>query len=411
MTVRHFSLLLLMLYCSSVISADAQLSNRDSRKLRKAHSAYLAMNYDAAEKMLTVLCKKYEHDASLWNFMSEIQLFNYYSKARKDDISSLYKKLPPDAGPEERKRDSLSRIFLSKLETVRPSRYYLLSCTNTWRSATLKCPDAEIPSMLLRMFMLDPVTTDSSENNLAVLEFRQGQNCFKKQNYADAIIHYHQALQYDTSYYQARLYLGDAYFSNREYVSATASFRDAVKRKPLLQEPRKYLVDALLQMEAYEEARKEAIEALILYPEASLFLKLGQVAKAQHRSFDRHWTERIVFPNQMGDQPLNEKGDRDWMEYINGFSLIEKFCDKDGIIVGKNELTQTRYAEVYAWEYMLKKTQADKFLFARKMQQAGYLDCYVMLSQYHVDFNAQYQHFASRNKERLKAYLDLLMVL
>jgi tetratricopeptide (TPR) repeat protein len=409
MTARHLSFLFLTGFCLIGLLGSAQVSKRDNRKFRQAKTRYLAWKYDDAEKILLPLCKKYEHESALWDFTAEVQMLNYYSKEKKDDISFLSKTLPPGSTAEEQQKDSISRIFLNKLDAVRPSRYYLRHCINTWREATLKCPDAVMPSMLIRMFMVDPVLTDSSGNTSAILEFHEGEKCFKKQNYADAISHYNQALQYDSSYYRARLYLGDAYFSNHDYVFATRYFRQAIRKNPRLQEPRKYLVDALFQMQAYEEARKEAMDALILYPEVSLFQKLEEVAKAQNLHFDRHWIERVVFPNQMGDQPLNEKGDRDWMEYINGFSLIEKYCDKDGIVIQKNELTQTRYAEVFAWEYMLKKTAADKFTFARKMQLAGYLDCYVMLSQYHIDFNSQYQHFARQNKDRLKAYLDLLM--
>jgi len=405
------TLISLLLFCLLSLQAFSQISKRDQHRFRRAKTLYVQWKYDDAEKILSPLCKKYQHEASLWNFTSEVQMLNYYRKSQKDDISFLDHPLSPSATEQEKQRDSLSRIFLAKLDAVRPSHFYLNHCINTWRTATLKCPDAEVPSMLLRIFMLDPISIDSSQNSAAIREFRAGEQSFKKQNYADAISHYHQALVYDTSYYRAGLYLGDAYYSKHDYLFASACFKEAVRRKPHLQEPRKYLVDALFQMEAYDDAKRETIDALLLYPEVSLFQKLEEVAKAQNGHFDRHWTERVVFPNTMGNQPLNEKGDRDWMEYINGFSLIEKYCDKDGIIVKKNELTQSHYAEVFAWEYMLQKTAPDKFPFARKMQQAGYLDCYVLLSEYHIDFNAQYQHFAANNKERLKAYVELLMTL
>jgi tetratricopeptide (TPR) repeat protein len=238
-----------------------------------------------------------------------------------------------------------------------------------------------------------------------------GETAFQKQNYTEAIAHYQKAIDLDSVFYKAILYIGDAYYSKQDYTVATQYFRKAIELRPELLDPRKYLVDALCQMKAFQEAETEVIDALIVYPDVGLFLKLQEVAKARNKHFERHWMERGVFPNTVGDQPLNEKGDRDWMEYINGFSLIEKYCNKDGIIIQKNELTKSHYAEVFSWEYMLKKTAPDKFLFARKMQQAGYLDCYVMLSEYHFDFNAQYQHFAKHNKDRLRSYFELIMSL
>ncbi len=391
------------------IPANGQITHRDQKKYNKAVSKYDLTKYDEAEKILQPLCKKYPNTNFLWDVLAQVQLKNYYKKTETEKHFNFSVTTSGKDG-KSKTNDSLAGALVRMLNSNQPSRIYFKKSVDTWREATLRCSEAEIPSMLLRTFFLDPAL-DSAVGQNALKEFNQGEQAFQKQNYNEAIVHYQKAIDLDSTFYKARLYMGDAYYGKEDYVFASRYFRDAVRLRPALQEPRKYLVDALYHMHAFQEAETEAIDALLVYPDVGMFLKLDIVAKADNKHFDRHWIERGVFPNMMGDQPLNEKGDRDWMEYINGFSLIEKYCDKDGIIVQKNDLTKSHYAEVFSWEYMLKKTSSDKFLFARKMQQAGFLDCYIMFSQYHFDFNAQYQHFAKQNRERLKSYVELLMSL
>jgi len=393
-------------------TACAQITKHDLRKYNKARARYEQVKYDEAEKILRPLSKKYPKSAMIWNLLAQVQMNNYYKKTEADKLFSFSTSnisISGSDGP-TKASDSLAGALVRILNEMKPSKIYFKNAAATWREATLKCEDAELPSMLLRTFFLD-TDHDSTPGQASIKEFNLGENAFQKQNYTEAIQHYQKAVDLDSTFYKARLYMGDAYYGKKDYVFASRYFREAVRIHPNLQEPRKYLVDALYHMQAFKEAENEAVDALLVYPDVGMFLKLEEVARAENKHFQRHWMERVVFPNTVGDQPLNEKGDRDWMEYINGFSLIEKYCDKDGIIVQKNDLTKTHYAEVFSWEYMLKKTPSDKFVFARKMQQAGFLDCYVMLSEYHFDFNAQYQHFAKQNKERLKSYVELLMSL
>jgi tetratricopeptide (TPR) repeat protein len=391
-------------------TVNAQLTRRDMRKYNKASARYVHNKLDEAEKLLQPLSAKYPQSAAIWNLLAQVQMLNYYNKTETEKLFSFSAGNMTITGTsgEVKRNDSLTGALVSLLNDNRPSKNYLKKSSESWREATLRCEDAELPSVFLRTFFLD-TTLDTTPRQNAIKEFNMGEAAFQKQNYTDAISHYQNAIDLDSSFYKARVYMGDAYYSKQDYIVASKYFREAIRLKPNLQEPRKYLVDALYHMHAFQDAEKEAVEALLVYPDVGMFLKLKEVVKAENKHFDRHWMERGVFPNTVGDQPLNEKGDRDWMEYINGFSLIEKYCDKDGIIVQKNDLSKSHYAEVFSWEYMLKKTSSEKFPFARKMQQAGFLDCYVMLSEYHYDFNAQFQHFSKHNRERLKSYVELLM--
>lgn len=403
---------ILSAYLLTLTPAWSQLSKKDVRRFTKAQKRYEAVRYDEAEKLLTPLCKKYPGNSQVWDLLAEVEMMNYYKKS-DSDLGLAFSRSTIAVKNRDKDmtvNDTLTASLIRLLNQNLPSQAYFRKAVNNWREATLRCEDAELPSLFLRTFLLDP-PPDTSGVTQANLAFHLGENEFQKKNFTEAITHYNEAVALDSTFYKAKLFMGDAYYNKRDFSEASRIFREAIHLRPHLQEPRKFLVDALLQMEAYDEAGQEAIDALIIYPEVSMFLKLQEILNLHHKNFTRHWSERKVFPNTMGDQPLNEKGDRDWMEYINGFSLIEKFCNKDGVIVKTNELTKSHYAEVYSWEYMLSKTSSDKFPFARKMQQAGYLDCYVMFSLYHIDFNPQYQHFARHNKERLKSYVEMLMTM
>jgi len=66
--------------------------------------------------------------------------------------------------------------------------------------------------------------------------------------------------------------------------------------------------------------------------------------------------------------------------------------------------------EVYSWEFMLDKGQGSELSFARKMNEAGYLDCYVFISMYHISFHEQFAKWSKDNKDRVKTYIDTYLV-
>jgi hypothetical protein len=97
-----------------------------------------------------------------------------------------------------------------------------------------------------------------------------------------------------------------------------------------------------------------------------------------------------------------------WMYYQKAKDEIKSYCDSTGIIVKDCPLTQSKYMEVYAWEKMLKSapTVPANLAFAKKMADAGYLDCYIFISVFHFDLYDQYADFVMHNMDRVKKYVD-----
>jgi tetratricopeptide (TPR) repeat protein len=378
--IRSLTVCYFLLFGSCCVQSQPSLNPFDRWHFKRAKKAYAIQKYSKAENLLLPLTVKYSSHQAIWNLLSQVELLIYYERKSSDlEYQVTRTGNPADTSESQlQKNDSLTRILLKLMNSNPASVPFLRKAEDLWRLATLRCERASTASVILRTFFIDPPDLYQQLPPKALAEFNLAENDHVKQNHTQAIQHYQQALAIDSSFYEAQVGLGSVLFESGAYVTACSRFREAIRLQPNLQEPRKCLVNTLLNMGAWAEAQQEAMDALILYPDAGLFVKLEEAAKAQNKQFNRHWLERQVLPNTMGDQPLNEKGDRDWMEYINGFSLIEKHCNKEGIVVQKNQYTQTHYAEVFSWEYMLSKTALDKFEFARKMQQAGYLDCYVL---------------------------------
>jgi hypothetical protein len=99
-----------------------------------------------------------------------------------------------------------------------------------------------------------------------------------------------------------------------------------------------------------------------------------------------------------------------WKFYREAKSKIEPFCDDNGVIIKQTELTKQHYMEAYCWEHMLANTKDEQFDFARKAMDGGYLDCYTLVSLYHISLHKQFKYFAKNNGPKIKDYFDLLLM-
>jgi hypothetical protein len=146
----------------------------------------------------------------------------------------------------------------------------------------------------------------------------------------------------------------------------------------------------------------------MLYPDIAMFYKLEEIAGARGKKFQRLWSSRPLYPNVNQKQTYDGK-DENWKNYLGAMAEIKPFCDENGMITKTTTLTKSKYAEVYAWEKMLKMSPADRFGDAKALQEAGYLDCYVLFSLYHFDLQTQFRDLATTNPSHLENYVDILM--
>lgn len=266
-------------------------------------------------------------------------------------------------------------------------------------------------SQLLRNTYIDH-NPDTLVAPKAVDEFNKAEDYFGKKDYSNAKLHFLQAIKIDPGYYKSTIYVGDMYWYLKDMDSACYYFRKGIAMQPTLLEPRKYLVDALGFQKKNEEAIKECIEAIFLYPDQSMFMKLADLLKRDGKKLNLHWFKRGTIVNHSGSNPTKKPADENWQLYADAEKEMESYCNKDGIITKTNTLTQSPYLEVYSWEKMLKnaKTIPDEMRFAEKMMKEGYLDCYVLLSMNTHLLYEQYAHFVQHNKEKIRKYINTYLV-
>ncbi|MEI8202030.1 MAG: hypothetical protein WCH34_03405 [Bacteroidota bacterium] len=61
---------------------------------------------------------------------------------------------------------------------------------------------------------------------------------------------------------------------------------------------------------------------------------------------------------------------------------------------------------MFSWEQMLANSTDPSLEQARQMMKEGFLDCYVFINCFHIDFYDQFLDFVSKNKERIIDYFQ-----
>jgi len=292
---------------------------------------------------------------------------------------------------------------------------YVRSAT-CYNELVSKCREAELysentkASQLLRNYFID-TNPDSMVSEAAKTEFNLAEDFFSHKDYKNSKVHYIKALSQQPDYYKATIYLGDSYWYLNNIDSAIYYFRKGIEKNPKLLEPRKYLVDALAYAKKNEEAKKECIEAIWIYPDKSMFMKYSDLVKREGKTFNRHWIKRECEVNNIKDSNDKPKN-KSWKAYRQSRNQIKEYCDSVGVIVKANTLTKSKYLEVYSWEKMLANSElsTEELTFAKKMANLGYLDCYIFISEFHFDLYSQYENFARDNKERIKIYIEKYLI-
>jgi tetratricopeptide (TPR) repeat protein len=279
-----------------------------------------------------------------------------------------------------------------------------------------KCKDAQlytqsnIAPILIRTLEVD-YSPDTAISQEAKTTFAHGETLFRSGNYEKAREVYQKAYEMEPNYYAAKLYTGDAYYAMKNYDSATVYFSMAKKQCPDLLEPRKYLVDALANNNRFEEGIKECIDGIAVYPDPSMFAKLSDLYAIQDQDLNIQWIprgSRIVYHGN-DIQPSN---DVNWKIYQSALGDLGKMVDTTGIINKLNRFTTSKYLEVYAWEKMLNSQSIlpENLKFAKEMKEKGYLDCYVFISQFHIDLYPQFKDFVKNNRKKIHSYINRYLV-
>jgi len=362
-----------------------QMFAQNSKEVEKIVKMYNdGKSQKAIEKMQIIVDNEPTDDN--WEILIKMKFYRY-----QNALSSNSKNTDEQAADKQLSSVSVSIFYHDFIST----------CKKASRET-----NNSIASQYLRNFIVDH-TVDTAISDVAYNEYSTAENYFAQKNYQKAIEFYQRAINLQPNFYRATIYLGDCYWYLQNYDKAIYYFERGIKMYPELLEPRKYLVDALMDKGDYDKALTACIDAIIVYPDAAMFNKLAIIASKTNNNFDLHWMPRTYELNISGTAQPTLSGDL--QIYREAKQHVAQNCDSLGIITN-SQVTTTQYLELYSWEKMLELMSAPQYDFAHQMQRAGFLDCYVFISLYHIDIYPQFKHFAANNPEKIKKYITAILM-
>lgn len=388
-------------------------SNPNDKKLAKAREIAQKKTLEDADKYLEKELDKQPNWGEGWDLMAAIREAEYKQAKQYDGLLGDLKMVVKDsAGNEKPADDSLTLSITKVIQSISPSKKAYSKWMYTMRKATCLSREAYMSSAILRKENVD-LEIDTNVNKKALKYFNEAETEFANKNYGTAAKLYRRACEEQPDFYKAHMYLGDCYYFTNSYNEAITSFKESKEKFPFLLEPRKYLTDAFGKISAYDKATEEAIASTTVYPDFSMFQKMEDAAYMDHRRLNIKWTPRPILPNRIEEDdtdinvyanPADTIASGPWVYYRAALANIKGFCNKSGVIEKVNANTESKYLEIYSWEEMLKNSVDPSLEEARKMQQQGYLDCYVLVTCFHYDIYDQYRDFVANNKDKVIKY-------
>lgn len=393
-----------ILISSMAFSQKADIEKR----IKKVNKLLAKDKLDKADELLDEILYDYPVSGKLWDFSTKLKLQKWEDSKQLDGIFEGNVTVTIEGAKSKEENQKLTNDFLSIINDLTPSKLAYKDLITTLRKATLFTNDAYYSSMIMRLELVD-MEVDTNISSLAMEYYREAEREFHNKNYANAAENYQKAIDDQPHFYKANLYLGDTYYFMRDYIEAINKFKQAKEKFPEMLEPRKYLVDSYSKEGLYEKCLEEAIETFTIYPDVSMSQKLRDAARLNDKELEIEWTPRGCIPNTTKESKekveLTTENDP-WYHYQMSKEKIMDYCNEDGIITKENSLTNSKYMEVFGWEEMLINNENKQLDEARKMQELGFLDCYVMVTCFHHDFYKQYHDFAMNNEQKIIEYFN-----
>lgn len=378
------------------------------KRMDKVNTLISKNKVDKAAEKLEDILDDYSTYGAGWDLLSKIR-YSQWDRSKKNDSGGQVV-VTVEGKDNDEETTKMASDLAEMLNGISPAKIAYNKYINTLRKATLFSNDSYYSSILLRSDRVK-VDVDTNLNKKAIMLFNKGEISFQNKNFQEAAENYQKAIDVQPNFYKARLYLGDSYYYKRDYVKAIQKFNEAKEAFPRMLEPRKYLVDAYAKEELYQKCQEEAIATFTIYPDGSMKQKLADIVTINKKTLDIKWTQRKCYPNKIKNNnkfTFSEETieSNEWSAYKAAKGKIKEYCNVQGIIEKKNDVTTLKYLELYSWEELLKNDKSPELDEARKMQELGYLDCYVFVTCFHQDLYDQYLDFSINNSDKIIEYFN-----
>lgn len=369
----------------------------ETKAVEKSKQLHTKGKYDKAISTLNKVLFAHVHDAELWQYRVLYEKSRYDAEWDKD-YAAIIKQI---------NKSGTATVDPAKMKSFQYRDEMLYACYG----ATLYAPRQDLAGLLLHEAYVEP-SVDTAVSDEAKAFLNKGYQAQADKSNPEAIRQFEKAYKEDTTYYTAASNIAYVYYLEENYDKAIDWCKKSIRMQPEMFEPRYYLLDIYMKQKDWSKAYDACIEGIIQYPFTGYFTKLEEICEKQNKTFKLHWMERTYYPNMMSVSNQEQATQQPWSFYTGAKERIAEVCNEEGIIKRSTTLTEQKYLEVYSWEYMLKKSDADEkeIGFARTMQEQGYLDCYSMISMFHITFWEQYVHFRENNRERMRTYIETQLV-
>lgn len=389
---------LLSLVVAFILSlpALAQYSASEVKSIEKARGYYDKGKYDKAISTLKKVQLAHFYDNDLWELRCAYE-YDRYQFQLITDVTNILKKVEKGS----------TTFNFDKLKSTAYRSEMIGSCS----TATLVCPKQETASWVLHEQFLEP-SVDTAVADEAEDIFNKASDDYTANNFSAAIRAYEKALKVDSNYYNASYKIAMCYYKDEKFEKAIPYFEKAIRIEPKMIDPRQNLVNCHMKLKHWQDAYAVCVDGIVTYPDIRFFSKLDEICDKLGKTFNRHWMVRDYMPSMINSTTQSTIPEEPWSYYREAKEKISDYCNDGGIVKKKLEFTEQKYLETYSWEFMLKKTTTEdkQFGFAREMQKAGYLDCYAMVSMYHISFAEQFDDFSKHNADRIRTYINTYLV-
>ncbi|MBI3136828.1 MAG: hypothetical protein HYZ14_19290 [Bacteroidetes bacterium] len=376
--------------------------SQSDKQIQKAVKVFLNKDYDDGIDLLVKYIYKAvnSEDGSSYEAYEMWVEMEYMRYARYNDMEI---EITSSDGSE------VDSSFYNIFEELKNA--YKESFLNVCRKSTLES-SSMTGEIYLRNYLVD-YNPDTAVSEKAKSYFKEGEEFFEKEDFELAELNYRKALNEDSTYYEAMLYLGDTFWAREDYDSAIVYFTMAKEMHPDLLEPRNHIVDALMKKGLYYRAKKECLEAFTVYPGVDVKMRLYNILEVENKKLNEHRFIRFFYPNNMKDDEQKELSGF-FATYREAKEEISKYCSEDGIIE-PNGITDDKYLEVYSYRKMFEEHESELpeiLNFGFKAMEDGYLDCYVFISLFHVDIYPQFKDFMSHEENRTRSmeYIEKYLI-
>lgn len=406
MKVKSLTLLLVFVLIS--FSGYAQMDKKNQKKLRKVEKLYKKKKYHDAGVLTKEIINAYPINENLWQIYNQVMYANYSTTQSLFSNLSITVKGSEDAEAAGLK-SSLEYLFVKPKYDYYNAIYYSAMCT----------PYNSRSSSMLRNMHIDTRYYDGSKVSTESKDlFALGEEEFVAKNFQKAIEYYQKAYDADTGNYKALLYVGDSYFAMEYFGQAAVYFRQAMQKQPLLNEPIKYLADALQKKGEYSQALEVCKQSLLVYPEETVMIQIHNLLEEQNSNMDtrRNWILRLAPANTVIDTNHREPFFEEllhYQHYVDAKDGADEVYDDNGIRKADVALSNEKYLEVYSWRKMLEATAGEEIPaldYARQMEAEGMLAPYLFISLFNVDCYSQYRDFVDNNKELAMRYINEYLI-